>query len=156
MTTAVWSPSAVSSYANAGAYNTAWSSSTQVTLDPGHGGYIRNFEVGSALDAVHDGCTINSIKVEFTASQSVGLCDMFAYAEFCGVTASKSPLTTSSTNYSATGGAGTLPSVLRAATMKSSAMNNDTYYSSVVNISRPIVTVEYTDNGIPYMLQFSL
>ena len=156
MTTAVWSPSSVSSYSNAGAYDTAWTSAQQVTIDPGHGGYHRNFVVGSALDALHDGCTINSIKVEFTASQSVGLCDTFAYASFAGITASKRPLTSSSVNYSATGGSGTLPSVVRGATLESSAMNFDTYYDTVVNISTPIVTITYTDNGIPYMLQFSL
>ena len=156
MTTAVYSPSSVSSYANASSYDTAWTTPTTVTLAPGHGGYIRYFVVGAALDAVHDGCTITDIKVEFTASQSVGLCDTFAYASFAGIAASKRPLTSSSVNYSATGGSGTLPSVVRGATLASSAMNFDSFYDTVVNISTPIVTITYTDNGIPYMLQFSL
>jgi hypothetical protein len=156
MTTAVWSPSGVTSYDNSGAYDTAWSSATTVSIAAGHGGEIREFNSGTALEAVHDGCVVADIKVEFTGSKVSFATDVFAYAEFAGISVLTYALAASSTNYSANGGAGTLPSVVRAALLYSSCRNDDASYSASVNMSLPIVTVTYTDNGIPYMLQFSL
>lgn len=157
MATASWSPSAVSGLSNRGGYSKPWQpGNTDIVLSQNLGGYVRQYSPGAALNAVHDGCVVDSIKVEFTASQSVGLCDTEGWASFCGVTASKRALTTSSASYSAIGGAGTLPVSVRTALAESSCYNYDTFYDTSISMSHPIVTVSYTDNGIPYMLQFSL
>ena len=145
----------VSSYAVEGPYDTAWSG-TAVSLAPGHGGQTRYYTIGSALNAIHDGCTVDDIKIEFVASKGSAFGPVTAYATFAGITLSVPSVSASSTAYSANGGAGTLPSVVRAGVMSSSCLSEETFYTMAVNMSLPTITVTYTDNGIPYMMQFSL
>jgi hypothetical protein len=154
MTTAVWAPLGAFQRCNTG--DATWTSDTTVSLAAYQSACIREFDSGTVLDAVHDGCVVDNIKVEWTGAKSSFATAIYAYAEFAGVAAYTDTLAPTMTNYSANGGAGTLPSVVRAALLYSSCRNDDSSDSALVNMSLPIVTVTYTDNGIPYMLQFSL
>ena len=162
MTTKVVS-TGVTSYSQGYPFVQPWTDSTHVSLDTGEWSYGREWLVGTALNEIHDDCTIDSIKIEFTALQNVGLCNSRARAVFYDggsttyVDKETGVLTTSSTLYSATNsGAGITPAQLRAGKVFSYVKNEDTFYSNIVNFSLPIITITYTDRGIPYMLQFSL
>jgi hypothetical protein len=152
-------PSIVTSLSNQGDFNTAWDGSiTQVGLAPGNGGYVRKCDmaVTDAFEALHDGCVVTNIRVEFTGSRSGSYPSVYAYAQFLSVAAVTSDLAFSNTLYWAEGGAGTLPSAIRAAVLESSCRNDGDFYSVTVTMSMPVVTVFYTDNGMPQMMQFSL
>lgn len=155
MANVVWTPSAVTSYSTLNTYDVVWSTDTTVSLTAGHGGKVRNISVGTAFDAIHDGCEITDITVEFTGHQ-VSFTDLVsAYADFGGVVSVlTSGLAHSSTNYSASGGSGTLPSVVRAAELTSSCHDNDASLAASVKMSLPTVTVTYTDNGVPHSIFF--
>ena len=143
-------------------YDTSWTTNTSVTLAAGHGGFIRKYIPGAALDALHDGCEITNIRVEFTASYSGGVYvtpsafAYFPYGVLGGVQIVDVALTTSPSIYAANGGAGLAPSVVRAAYMYSSCLNRDDFYSVGVSMSNPLITITYIDNGLPSMMQFSL
>lgn len=154
MTTIVWSPPSVSAYV-CDTGDASWSSPTNITLGPNQSSCGRNFSPGSALDALHDGCIVSNIRVEFTASKSGFGVNVSAGASFMGVGPGTTNLTNSSTLYLADGGAGALPSAIRAGTMASSCRTFDDY-SETVGMSIPIVTITYIDNGLPSMMQFSL
>lgn len=160
MTTLVVS-SDVTEYVFAPPQDTVWATPTTITLAAGHGSYMRKYVPGSALDALHDGCEITNILVQFTASHSGGVYTTpTAFVQFpvgvIGAVGLTTPLSTSSVLYSANGGAGLAPSVVRAAFMYSDCYNRDDFYSVGVNMSLPIITITYIDNGLPSMLQFSL
>lgn len=160
MTTLVL-PSSVTEYVFAPPEDVSWTTPTTITLAAQHGGKIRKYVPGAALDVLHDGCEITNIKIEFTASYSGSVWPApSASAAFPsgvgGAPQINSSLSTSSLHYSANGGAGLAPSVVRAAYMHSNCFNNDTFYNVGVNMSLPIITITYIDNGLPSMLQFSL
>lgn len=160
MTTLVVS-SSVTEYVFDPPEDTLWATPTTITLAAQHGGYLRKYVPGLALEALHDGCVITNIKVEFTASYSGSpLTAPSAKAQFpvgvAGNVQINNHITPSSLLYSANGGAGLAPSVVRAGFMYSNCFNNDTFYNVGVNMSLPIITITYIDNGLPSMLQFSL
>ena len=143
----------VSSYVTDSYYDTTWTSTTEVTVAPAHGGQVRHYTIGSAFDAIHDGCIITEIQVLFFASKGSAFGPVYAYASFLGVQANAN-VTEFFTAYSATGGSGTLPSVVRAGEILSSCNSDEELYNVTVTMSLPDITITYTDNGVPHTLFF--
>lgn len=136
-----------------------WSGNS-VTLDVGQQSRVRNRDVGTAFDALHDGCSITNIKVEITSSKNTALASgSRVVAAFAGVQVDIANITTSPTNYSANGGSGTLPSTLRSGGSNTTgtdyAVNNDGFYPITVTSTGYTITVTYNDNGLPGLIQFS-
>lgn len=110
------------------------------------------------IEALHDNVTITSIKIVMVASYPSGYANMGEmWATFAGITMNQVMATGASTLYSHTVTTGLpTPATIRASNVESWVRNIDSFYSLVITCSEPTITIEYIDNGIPYMLQFSL
>lgn len=120
----------------------------------------RKFEMSLSnyFDAIHDGCTIDQIKLEFNASISVNQPQRRCTASFtAGLMYINATVNNVNTNYSQTiDGAGITPAMVRNGTVASACFKDEDFYSAQFSMSFPTVTVWYTDHGMPQMVQFSL
>lgn len=112
----------------------------------------------SGIEVLPDNVTITSIKMEMVASYPGAYANMGElWCTFAGITMNQVMATGSSTLYSheVTTGLPT-PATIRASNVESWVQNNDTFYNLAITCSQPVITIEFIDNGIPYMLQFTL
>lgn len=155
----------VSSTSDSVAGSANWSGNSVALTDASAGNAwrsdYRRHAVGTAFDALHDGCVITNIEVKATTSQNAGLNgDVHFTASYAGVVAQESTyVTTTPTVYSNNGGANMEPSKLRSGGVHDEIIvycyNNSTFYPSTVTITSVTVTVTYTDFGLTGMMQFS-
>lgn len=142
-----------------------WTDLTTANLPTSTGTYGRAQYLTTQFDAIHDGCVIDGLRIEFTASASGVYPTRYAKAEFAGLFLDVIPAN-SSTLYELAKDAvecaalGITPALLRGDNGEvgviSSCRNENTFYSTSISMSLVTVTVWYTDNGMPQMLQFTL
>lgn len=142
-----------------------WTDLTTANLPASENTYGRAQYLTTQFDAIHDGCVIDGLRIEFTASASGVYPKKYARAEFAGllldvIPANSSTLYMLDKNAAECAALGITPALLRGDNGQvgviSSCRNEDTFYPTSISMSLVTVTVWYTDNGMPQMLQFTL
>lgn len=113
-----------------------------------------NVAVAPNFDALMDWHEVTNISISMPCSStpSIAQANQHFNVSFVGLSDSGyNPGT-----LSVSGGAGTLPSAIRAGTLVRETLNNDGFYTSDNTFGTATITVTYNDYGLPGMIQFSL